>query len=67
MPFIGKLTLDQIHDGTPAPYVAHPKGKGLANKTVNLGIALTRRILNLAARKCGGTRTGALGSRPLPC
>lgn len=51
MPFIGKLTLDQIHDGTLAPYVAHRKGKGLAHKTVNLGIALTRRILNLAARK----------------
>ena len=51
MPFIGKLTLDQIHDGTLAPYVAHRKGKGLAHKTVNLGIALTRRILNLATRK----------------
>lgn len=51
MPFIGKLTLDRIHDGTLAPYVAHRKAQGLAHKTVNLGIALTRRILNLAARK----------------
>jgi integrase len=51
MPFIGKLTLDQIHDGTLASYVAHRKAKGLAHKTVNLGIGLTRRILNLAARK----------------
>jgi integrase len=34
-----------------APYVAHRKAQGLAHKTVNLGVALTRRILNLAARK----------------
>lgn len=51
MPYIGKLTLDQIHDGTLASYVAHRKAKGLAHKTVNLGIGLTRRILNLAARQ----------------
>lgn len=52
MPFTAKLTVDQIHDGTLAPYVAHRKGKGLAaHKTFNLGIALTRRILNLAAGK----------------
>ncbi|MGB5079901.1 MAG: hypothetical protein WBO23_04065 [Burkholderiales bacterium] len=31
--------------------MAHRKAQGLADKTVNLGIALTRRILNLAARK----------------
>jgi len=51
MPFIGKLTLDQVHDGTLAPYVAKRKAEGRAHKTVNLGIALVRRILNLAARK----------------
>lgn len=51
MPFIGKLTLDRIHDGTLAPYVAHRKREGRAHKTINLGLALVRRILNLAARK----------------
>jgi len=50
MPFIGKLTLDQIHDGTLSPYVKERKSKGLAHKTINLGLELTRRILNLAAR-----------------
>jgi integrase len=50
MPYVGKLALDQIHDGTLASYVQDRKAKGLANKTVNLGLALVRRILNLAAR-----------------
>jgi integrase len=50
MPFIGKLTLDQIHDGTLASYVQDRKAKGLAHKTINLGLGQVRRILNLAAR-----------------
>jgi integrase len=50
VPFIGKLTLDQIHDGTLASYVKDRKAKGLANKTINLGLGIVRRILNLAAR-----------------
>ena len=50
MPFIGKLMLDRIHDGTLAPYVKDRKTNKLANKTINLGLELTRRILNLAAR-----------------
>lgn len=50
VPFIGSKTLDQIHDGTLADYVQHRKQAGLAHKTINLGLALVRRILNLAAR-----------------
>lgn len=50
MPFIGKLTLDQIHDGTLTAYVKDRKDKGLAHKTINLGLGIVRRILNLAAR-----------------
>jgi integrase len=50
MPFIGSLTLDQIHDGTLASYIKDRKAKKLANKTINLGLELVRRILNLAAR-----------------
>lgn len=50
MPFIGRLTLDQIHDGTLAAYIKDRKSNKLANKTINLGLELTRRILNLAAR-----------------
>lgn len=50
MPFIGKLTLDQIHDGTLAAFIKDRKAQGLAHKTINLGLGLARRILNLAAR-----------------
>ena len=50
VPFIGKLTLDQIHDGTLASYIKDRKAKGLAHKTINLGLGIVRRILNLAAR-----------------
>lgn len=50
MPHIGKLTLDQIHDGTLAGFIKERKELGLAHKTINLGLGLVRRILNLAAR-----------------
>ena len=50
MPHIGKLTLDQIHDGTLAGFVKERKALGLAHKTINLALGLVRRILNLAAR-----------------
>jgi len=50
MPHIGQLTLDQIHDGTLAPYVKQRKADGRSHKTINLALALVRRILNLASR-----------------
>ena len=50
VPFIGKLTLDQIHDQTLAAYVKQRKAEGRSHKTINLGLGLVRRILNLAAR-----------------
>lgn len=49
MPYIGPLSLAQIHDGTLAPYVAERKRAGRAHKTINLALAVVRRILNLAA------------------
>jgi integrase len=51
LPFIGDLPLPQIHDGTLATYVHGCKNKGLENKTINNGLEVVRRILNLAARK----------------
>lgn len=51
VPFIGKLALDQIHDQTLLPYVRHRKAEGRSHKTINLGLGIVRRILNLAARK----------------
>ena len=50
MPFIGQCTLDQIHDGTLEAFVRDRQARGLANKTINLGLTLVARILNLAAR-----------------
>lgn len=49
MPFIGHLTLPQVHDRSLAPYVAARKAEGRANKTINLALGVVRRILNLAA------------------
>jgi integrase len=50
VPLIGKLTLDQIHDQTLAAYVKQRKDDGRSHKTINLGLGIVRRILNLAAR-----------------
>ncbi len=50
VPFIGKLTLDQIYDQTLAAYVKQRKDDGQSHKTINLGLGIVRRILNLAAR-----------------
>lgn len=49
MPFIGNLNLQEIHDGTLAPYVQARLADGRAHKTINLALGVVRRILNLAA------------------
>ena len=51
IPVIGGLPVQQIHDGTLAPYVAACNAKGLQKKTINNGLEIVRRILNLAGRK----------------
>ncbi|ARN19567.1 tyrosine-type recombinase/integrase [Piscinibacter gummiphilus] len=50
MPHIGQLDLRKIHDGTLAGYVATRLEAGRMHKTVNLGLGLTRHILNLCAK-----------------
>lgn len=49
MPSIGNVALDQLHDGTLAPYVQKRLGEGRSHKTINLALGIVRRILNLAA------------------
>jgi integrase len=49
IPHIGTLELHQVHDGTLAPFKTARLQEGRAHKTINLAIALVRRILNLAA------------------
>jgi integrase len=51
LPLVGELPLQHIHDGTLAPYVEACRKKGLKTKTINNGIEVVRRLLNLAARK----------------
>ena len=51
LPFIGDVPLHQIHDATLKSYVSDNLEKGLKKKTVNNGLEIVRRILNLAARK----------------
>ena len=47
--FIGDLSLEQVHMGTLQPFIDH-RLKTVTIATVNRTLAMTRRILNLAAR-----------------
>ncbi len=49
MPYIGKLDLHQVHDGSLAPFQTARLAEGRAHKTINLALGVVRRILNLAA------------------
>jgi integrase len=50
VPFIGDLTLDQVHMETLKPFIAARRKKGVKSGTVNRTFATVRRVLNLAAR-----------------
>jgi integrase len=49
MPWIGQLALDRVHMGTLQPWIAHRRSEGVATGTINHGLQVVRRILNLAA------------------
>jgi integrase len=49
MPWIGHLPLDKIHTGALQPWMEHRLGEGKARGTINHGLKIVRRILNLAA------------------
>ena len=51
LPVIGELPLQRLHDGTLQPYVDQCLVQGLKKKTINNGLEIVRRILNLAARR----------------
>jgi integrase len=48
-PFIGNLPLESVHMGSLQAYVTARKKEGVKIRTVNYGLQVTRRILNLAA------------------
>ena len=48
-PFIGDLYLDSIHTGTVQSYIQNRRVAGWKKRTINYGLQVVRRILNLAA------------------
>lgn len=51
MPKIGQMPLDKLHSGTMQPWIEERKGQGVAAGTINHGLKVVRRILNLAAQE----------------
>jgi integrase len=49
MPFIGTAPLDRVHLGTLQPWIDHKRRQGRKVGTINNGLQVVRRILNLAA------------------
>lgn len=48
MPWIGEITIDTIHTGTLQPWIDHRRKQAAAVGTINHGLKIVRRILNLA-------------------
>ena len=51
MPWIGAVALDKIHTGTLQPWIDCRRKQGVAVGTINHGLKVVRRILNLAANE----------------
>ena len=49
-PFIGELTLEQVHMGTLQGFLEARRAQGVKSATVNRTLAVVRQVLNLAAR-----------------
>ena len=49
MPWIGHIALDKLHIGALQPWVEQRRAVGVAVGTINQGLQIVRRILNLAA------------------
>jgi site-specific recombinase XerD len=49
LPYIGKLYLDQIHQGRLIPFIKARRKAGRSAGTINRTLAVVRRILHLAA------------------
>jgi len=48
-PYIGALSIDGVHLGSLRPYIDARRERGNKTKSINLGLAVVRHILNLAA------------------
>ncbi len=49
LPWIGTLPLESVHSGTLQPWLEHRRSEGVKAATINHGLKIVRRILNLAA------------------
>ncbi len=49
MPWIGQLPLDKVHMGSLQPWIEHRRKEGVSAGTINHGLQIVRRIVNLAA------------------
>ena len=49
MPWVGDIPLNKIHIGVLQPWIEHRRREGVAVGTINHGLKVVRRILNLAA------------------
>ena len=49
MPWIGRESIDRLHLGTLQPWIEHRRRESKATGTINHGLKIVRRILNLAA------------------
>ena len=49
MPWIGHIALDRLHMGVLQPWIGQRRSAGVAAGTINQGLQIVRRILNLAA------------------
>ena len=49
MPWIGNVPLERVHRGTLQPWLEHRQKEGVSTGTINHGLKIVRRILNLAA------------------
>ncbi len=49
-PYIGKLPVAQVHDGTIRPFVEQEQARGMAPKTINNVLGIVSTVLNRAAR-----------------
>ncbi|MEJ1388074.1 MAG: site-specific integrase [Candidatus Sedimenticola sp. (ex Thyasira tokunagai)] len=49
IPWIGDVSLNRLHIGVLQPWIEHRKREGVAIGTINHGLKIVRRVLNLAA------------------
>ena len=49
MPWIGDVRLDKLHMGLLRPWIEHRRCSGVAVGTINQGLQIVRRVVNLAA------------------